>query len=93
MSTAPKKASGSQREPVTIPGIAEMKRAGEKVVMVTAYDYPSAQIAEEAGVDVVLVGDTAAMVVLGLRRHHPGRDGRDADDGGGGAPRAGEARC
>ena len=65
MSTAPKKASGSQREPVTIPGIAEMKRAGEKVVMVTAYDYPSAQIAEEAGVDVVLVGDTAAMVVLG----------------------------
>ena len=65
MSTAPKKASGSQREPVTIPGIAEMKRAGDKVVMVTAYDYPSALIAEEAGVDVVLVGDTAAMVVLG----------------------------
>ena len=65
MSTAPKKASGSQRDPVTIPGIAEMKRAGDKVVMVTAYDYPSAQIAEEAGVDVVLVGDTAAMVVLG----------------------------
>jgi 3-methyl-2-oxobutanoate hydroxymethyltransferase len=34
-------------------------------VMVTAYDYPSAQIVDEAGVDVVLVGDTAAMVVLG----------------------------
>jgi 3-methyl-2-oxobutanoate hydroxymethyltransferase len=50
---------------VTIPRIAEMKRDGENVVMVTAYDYPSAQIAEEAGVDVVLVGDTAAMVVLG----------------------------
>ena len=33
--------------------------------MVTAYDFPSAQVAEEAGVDVVLVGDTAAMVVLG----------------------------
>ena len=65
MSTAPKKPSGSARQPVTIPGIAEMKRRGEKVVMVTAYDYPSAQIAEEAGVDVVLVGDTAAMVVLG----------------------------
>jgi 3-methyl-2-oxobutanoate hydroxymethyltransferase len=42
-----------------------MKRAGEKIVMVTAYDYPSAQIVDEAGVDVVLVGDTAAMVVLG----------------------------
>jgi 3-methyl-2-oxobutanoate hydroxymethyltransferase len=55
----------SPAEQMTIPRIAEMKRDGEKVVMVTAYDYPSAQIAEEAGVDVVLVGDTAAMVVLG----------------------------
>jgi 3-methyl-2-oxobutanoate hydroxymethyltransferase len=55
----------STAEEITIPRIAEMKRKGEKVVMVTAYDYPSAQIAEEAGVDVVLVGDTAAMVVLG----------------------------
>jgi len=42
-----------------------MKQSGERIVMVTAYDYPSAQVAEEAGVDVVLVGDTAAMVVLG----------------------------
>jgi 3-methyl-2-oxobutanoate hydroxymethyltransferase len=55
----------SPAEQMTIPRIAEMKRDGENVVMVTAYDYPSAQIAEEAGVDVVLVGDTAAMVVLG----------------------------
>jgi 3-methyl-2-oxobutanoate hydroxymethyltransferase len=50
---------------VTLPRIAEMKRAGEPIVMVTAYDYPSAQMADEAGVDIVLVGDTAAMVVLG----------------------------
>jgi 3-methyl-2-oxobutanoate hydroxymethyltransferase len=50
---------------VTLPRIAEMKRAGEPIVMVTAYDYPSAQIVDEAGVDIVLVGDTAAMVVLG----------------------------
>ena len=42
-----------------------MKRNGEPIVMVTAYDYPSALVAEESGVDVVLVGDTAAMVVLG----------------------------
>src|SRR5215212_10543673 len=42
-----------------------MKQRGEPIVMITAYDYPSAQIVEEAGVDVVLVGDTAAMVVLG----------------------------
>jgi 3-methyl-2-oxobutanoate hydroxymethyltransferase len=53
------------RSPVTLPRLGEMKRNGEPIVMVTAYDYPSAQVAEEGGVDVVLVGDTAAMVVLG----------------------------
>jgi 3-methyl-2-oxobutanoate hydroxymethyltransferase len=53
------------RQPITLPRLAEMKRAGEPIVMVTAYDYPSAQIVDEAGVDIVLVGDTAAMVVLG----------------------------
>jgi 3-methyl-2-oxobutanoate hydroxymethyltransferase len=50
---------------MTLPRVAEMKHAGEPIVMVTAYDYPSAQMVEEAGVDIVLVGDTAAMVVLG----------------------------
>jgi 3-methyl-2-oxobutanoate hydroxymethyltransferase len=52
-------------KPVTVPRLAEMKQHGESIVMVTAYDFPSAQAVEEAGVDVVLVGDTAAMVVLG----------------------------
>jgi 3-methyl-2-oxobutanoate hydroxymethyltransferase len=42
-----------------------MKRSGRKIVMVTAYDAPGARFAEDAGVDVVLVGDTAAMVMLG----------------------------
>ena len=66
MSTQPlDKSSGGERKRVTVPQLAEMKRAGERIVMVTAYDYPSAQIVDEAGVDVVLVGDTAAMVVLG----------------------------
>jgi 3-methyl-2-oxobutanoate hydroxymethyltransferase len=55
----------SDRAPVTVPRLAEMRSAGEPIVMVTAYDFPSAQMVEEAGVDVVLVGDTAAMVVLG----------------------------
>ncbi|WP_311260517.1 3-methyl-2-oxobutanoate hydroxymethyltransferase [Microbacterium sp. WCS2018Hpa-9] len=41
------------------------KQAREPIVMVTAYDFPSAQIVEEAGVDMVLVGDSAAMTVLG----------------------------
>lgn len=53
------------RRPMTIPTLAQMKAAGEPIVMVTAYDYPSAQVAEEAGVDLVLCGDTAAMTVLG----------------------------
>jgi 3-methyl-2-oxobutanoate hydroxymethyltransferase len=53
------------REPVTIQKLGEMKLAGEPIVMITAYDHPSALVAEEAGVDVVLVGDSAAMTVLG----------------------------
>jgi 3-methyl-2-oxobutanoate hydroxymethyltransferase len=67
MSTAPRvpDAPPGERKPVTIPRLAEMKGAGQPIVMVTAYDYPSALVAEEAGVDVVLVGDTAAMTVLG----------------------------
>ena len=48
-----------------LPELAEMKRRGEKIVMVTAYDAPGARFAEDAGIDVILVGDTAAMVVLG----------------------------
>src|SRR6202161_3528686 len=51
--------------PMTLPRLAEKKRLGERIVMVTAYDYPSAQVAQEAGVDLVLVGDSGAMTVLG----------------------------
>lgn len=51
--------------PMTLPRLAEKKRSGEPIVMVTAYDYPSAQVAQAAGVDVVLVGDSGAMTVLG----------------------------
>jgi 3-methyl-2-oxobutanoate hydroxymethyltransferase len=51
--------------PMTLPRLAEKKRLGERIVMITAYDYPSAQVAQEAGVDIVLVGDSGAMTVLG----------------------------
>jgi 3-methyl-2-oxobutanoate hydroxymethyltransferase len=51
--------------PMTLPRLAEKKRLGEPIVMVTAYDYPSAQVVEAAGVDMVLVGDSGAMTVLG----------------------------
>ncbi len=50
---------------LALPKLAELKRRGEKIVMVTAYDAPGARFAEDAGIDIVLVGDTAAMVVLG----------------------------
>ena len=53
------------RKPVTLMKLAEMRALGEPIVMVTAYDHPSAQIVEAAGVDMVLVGDSAAMTVLG----------------------------
>ena len=49
----------------TVADIKAMKQAGEKIVMLTAYDFPSACIAEEAGVDMILVGDSLGMVVLG----------------------------
>jgi 3-methyl-2-oxobutanoate hydroxymethyltransferase len=55
----------TQRPAITLTKLAEKKALGEPIAMVTAYDYPSAQVAEEAGVDVVLVGDSGAMTVLG----------------------------
>ncbi len=61
----------SGRTPMTLPRLAEMKAAGEPIVMVTAYDYPSAAVAEQAGVDIALVGDSAAMVVLGYPGTEP----------------------
>jgi 3-methyl-2-oxobutanoate hydroxymethyltransferase len=50
---------------LALPELAAMKRRGDRIVMVTAYDAPGARFAEDAGIDIVLVGDTAAMVVLG----------------------------
>jgi 3-methyl-2-oxobutanoate hydroxymethyltransferase len=50
---------------VTLSVLAERKALGTPIVMITAYDFPSAQVAEAAGVDIVLVGDSAAMTVLG----------------------------
>lgn len=55
----------TSRLPVTLATIDERRRMGEPLVMVTAYDFPSARAAEAAGVDIVLVGDSGAMTVLG----------------------------
>ncbi len=59
------------REPMTLPEVSAMKRAGTKIVMVTAYDHPSARLASEAGVDLILVGDSAGNNVLGYETTVP----------------------
>lgn len=64
MSSGGRSGPGGRRK-VTLTSLAAMKAAGEPIVMVTAYDHPSALIADEVGVDMVLVGDSAANVVLG----------------------------
>ena len=53
------------REALALPEVAAMKRSGRKIVMVTAYDHPSARLASDAGVDLILVGDSAGNNVLG----------------------------
>jgi 3-methyl-2-oxobutanoate hydroxymethyltransferase len=50
---------------VTIPALAEMKRQGKPISALTAYDYATSRLVDEAGIDLVLVGDSLAMVVLG----------------------------
>ncbi|MFP4482755.1 MAG: 3-methyl-2-oxobutanoate hydroxymethyltransferase [Thermovirgaceae bacterium] len=50
---------------VTIPAIKKMKEDGRKITMVTAYDYTQASLAEKVGIDIILVGDSLAMTLLG----------------------------
>src|SRR5205809_4137752 len=54
-----------QKKKVTVPDILRMKPAGERITMVTAYDCPFARLLDEAGVDILLVGDSLGMVVQG----------------------------
>jgi len=51
--------------PITINKIQDLKNAGEKIVMLTAYDYSTAKVVDEAGAHLILVGDTLGMVILG----------------------------
>ena len=65
MSTQINIPNDASRLPMTLPRLTEKKALGEPIVMVTAYDYPSALAVDTAGVDLVLVGDSGAMTVLG----------------------------
>src|SRR5256886_8464711 len=59
------KTSDQTRRKIRVLDIPKMKRDGHKIVMVTSYDYPTAMLADQAGVDSILVGDSYGMVVLG----------------------------
>src|SRR5580704_5432644 len=51
---------------VTLPHLQEKKRLGQPITALTAYDYATARLVDEAGIDIILVGDSLAMVVMGL---------------------------
>jgi 3-methyl-2-oxobutanoate hydroxymethyltransferase len=56
---------------VTVPHLQELKARGQKIVMITAYDYPTARLADEAGCDLILVGDSLANTALGYENTLP----------------------
>ncbi|MDH5386494.1 MAG: 3-methyl-2-oxobutanoate hydroxymethyltransferase, partial [Candidatus Aminicenantes bacterium] len=56
---------------ITIPHLQTKKENGEKIVALTAYDFPTARLVEEAGIDMILVGDSLGMVVLGYENTIP----------------------
>ena len=64
--TIPPASPMPQRRPVSLPRLQQMREAGEKITMLTAYDATFAAVADAAGVDVLLVGDSLGMVRQGL---------------------------
>ncbi|HMK44501.1 MAG TPA: 3-methyl-2-oxobutanoate hydroxymethyltransferase [Dissulfurispiraceae bacterium] len=56
---------------ITVNDFYKKKRAGQKITMLTAYDYPTAQMVDEAGIDAILVGDSVSMVVQGIENTLP----------------------
>jgi 3-methyl-2-oxobutanoate hydroxymethyltransferase len=73
MASESKTESKSVTQPArwTAPAIVALKRKGEKIAVVTAYDYPTARLADEAGAEILLVGDSLGMVVLGYESTLP----------------------
>lgn len=65
MSGESKATAGARRTRITAPAVVALKRKGEPITVVTAYDFPTARLADEAGVEVLLVGDSVGTVLLG----------------------------
>lgn len=65
--------SNPERKKITVADFGKMKSQGQRIVMVTSYDYPTASISDEAGMDSILVGDSYGMVVLGYETTIPVR--------------------
>jgi 3-methyl-2-oxobutanoate hydroxymethyltransferase len=55
------------KDRITVPFLLQKKERGEKIVMITCYDYPSARLLDEAGIDIIFVGDSVGTTVLGYR--------------------------
>lgn len=71
MSGEAKVGSGAPRAKITAPAIVALKRKGEPITVVTAYDFPTAKLADQAGVEILLVGDSLGTVVLGYESTLP----------------------
>jgi 3-methyl-2-oxobutanoate hydroxymethyltransferase len=65
MSGEAKVGSGTPRARITAPAVLALKRKGEPITVVTAYDFPTARLADQAGVEILLVGDSVGTVLLG----------------------------
>ena len=65
MSGEAKVGAGAPRAKITAPAVVALKRKGEPITVVTAYDFPTARLADEAGVEILLVGDSVGTVLLG----------------------------
>jgi 3-methyl-2-oxobutanoate hydroxymethyltransferase len=71
MSGEAKVGAGAPRAKVTAPAVVALKRKGEPITVVTAYDFPTARLADQAGVEILLVGDSLGTVVLGYESTLP----------------------
>ncbi len=78
---------GEPRHKITVASLREKKLQHQPITCLTAYDYASARLVDEAGIDIVLVGDSLAMTMLGYENTLVGHDRRDASPYQGRTPR------